>query len=542
MKLKKVAAAGSVVFLSALALAACGNKSADSSKQVFNFSETGELPGMDLSKATDTISFTNLANTMEGLYRIGKDSKIEPGVAKKTEVSNDGKTYTFYLRKSKWSNGDPVTAKDFVYSWRRTLDPKTASQYSYLFDGVQNANDIIEGKKAPDTLGIKAEGDYKLVVNLEKPIPYFKLLMGFPVFFPQNQKAVDKFGSKYATASDKLYYNGPFKMTGWTGSNLSWKLQKNNSYWDKKNVHLDSVNYQVNKSGNTRYNKYKQGSVDYVTLETDQAKNLKNNADYHLMKDSTLAYLEFNEQASNPTVKKALSNKKIRQALSMAINRDQYVKTSAFGSQAAPGIVPDGLAVRNGKDFNSNIKGTGVTSDAKEAKKLWKEGLAEIGEKKLTLNLLGDDTDAAKKSGDFMQSNLETTLPGLKVNVQNVPFKTRLARSSSGDFDVVLTLWGDDFADPISTLDLFTSDNSQNDGKWKNSEYDSLIKASKTTDANDPAKRWDDLQKAQKILLEDQAVAPIYQRRTPYLVKSKVKGLIINSVGVTYNFKNVQIK
>ena len=206
MKLAKVAAAGSVAALCALTLGACGSKSGDSaSKQVLNWNESAELPTMDLSKATDVVSFDTLNNTMEGLYRLGKDSKIEPGLATKTKVSSDGLTYTFTLRKdAKWSNGDKVTAKDFVYSWRRTLDPKTNSQYAYLFEGIKNATDVMNGKKSTKEVGVKADGDYKLVVTLDKQIPYFKLLMGFPTFFPQNQKAVEKYGSKYGVVKVRL--------------------------------------------------------------------------------------------------------------------------------------------------------------------------------------------------------------------------------------------------------------------------------------------------------------------------------------------------
>lgn len=540
MKLRKVAAAGSVVALSALALAACGNKSTTSTK-VLNWDETAELPTMDLSKSTDTVSFDALANTMEGLYRLGKDSKIEPGLAKKTKVSDNGKQYTFYLRKDKWSNGDNVTAKDFVYSWQRTVNPKTASQYAYLFSGIKNADQIAAGKKAPSTLGIKAEGNYKLVVTLDKKMPYFKLLMGFPVFFPQNKTAVEKFGSKYGTAANKLYYNGPFRMTGWTGSSLTWKLKKNNTYWDKDAVKLDSVNYQVNKSQNTSYNKYKQGSLDATPLSSEQAKNLHKQSDYVLRKQASIAYIEFNQNDSNPTVRKAMRNKKIRQAISMTINRNQFVKTAVYGSVAAPGAVPQGLAKRDGKDFDSDVNGTGVSYNPTEAKKLWKQGLKEIGVKKLTLNLLGDDTDKSKNSTDFLQSKMETALPGLKVNTQNVPFKTRLSRSTAGNFDMVLSIWGADFADPVSSLDIFTSNNGQNSGKWKSAKFDQLIAAAKGKDANDPAKRWNDLQQAQLTLLKDQGIAPVYQQAVPFLVNSKVKGLVVNTAGVINNFKNAYI-
>ncbi len=228
MKLNKLAKLAAVVAFSAVALAACGSKSSSTaSKQVLNWNENSELPTMDLSKATDVVSFDMLNNSMEGIYRLGKDSKIEPGLATKTQVSNDGMKYVFTLRKNaKWSNGDKVTAKDFVYSWQRTVNPKTASQYAYLFSGIKNADAIMAGKKAVSTLGIKADGNYKLTVTLEKKLPYFKLLMGFPVFFPQNQKAVKQYGSKYGTASKYMVYDGPFKMTKWTGSNLSWTLKK----------------------------------------------------------------------------------------------------------------------------------------------------------------------------------------------------------------------------------------------------------------------------------------------------------------------------
>lgn len=178
--------AAGVVTLAGAALAACGNNSNSSSsgtKKTLNWMDKTEIEGMDVSKVTDATSFTQLNNTMEGLYRLGKNSKVEPGLATKTSTSKDGKTWTFTLRKNdKWSNGDPVTAKDFVYSWRRTVTPSTGSQYSYLFSGIKNADDIVAGKKKPNTLGVKAEGDDKLVVTLDKRIPYFKLLMGFPLF------------------------------------------------------------------------------------------------------------------------------------------------------------------------------------------------------------------------------------------------------------------------------------------------------------------------------------------------------------------------
>lgn len=541
MKFKKVIATGASLVALGLALTACGSNSSKSGladKQVLNWSYASELPSMDLSTATDTISFDQLNSTMEGIYRIGKNSKVEPGLATKTEVSKDGLTYTFTLRKNdKWSNGDPVTAQDFVYSWRRTVDPKTGSQYAYLFDGIANANDIIAGKKAVDTLGIKAEGKYKLVVTLEKKLPYFKLLMGFPVFFPQNQNVVEKYGKKYGTAAKYLVYNGPFKMEGWSGSNLSWKLVKNKNYWDKKDVKLSQINFSVNKSTTTSYNLYQSKKLDYTPLSTEQAKQLKGKDGYQVLKEARTNYLEFNE------TNKVFANKKIRQALSYAVNR-QVLADKVLGAGTLPslGIVSRDLAFNKGKDFAVAAKTTaGVTYNKAKAQKLLKEGLAEVGQSKLSFTLLGDDTDVSKQVTESLQSQIQQTLPDVDVSVSNVPFKTRLQRSEDGDFDVVVSAWGADFADPISFLDLFTSDNSYNNGKWKNAEYDKLITASKTTDAGNVDKRWDDMVKASKILSEDQGVAPLYQLNVAYMLNPSVKGVIQNTAEVTWSFKDAYI-
>ena len=539
MKLAKIAAAGSVAALCALTLGACGSKSSDSaSKQVLNWNESAELPTMDLSKATDVVSFDTLNNTMEGLYRLGKDSKIEPGLATKTKVSSDGLTYTFTLRKdAKWSNGDKVTAKDFVYSWRRTLDPKTNSQYAYLFEGIKNATDVMNGKKSTKEVGVKADGDYKLVVTLDKQIPYFKLLMGFPTFFPQNQNAVEKYGSKYGTASKYMCYDGPFNLTKWTGTNLSWSLKKSDNYWDKKNVKLDSINFKVNKSNSTAYNLYQSGKLDATSLSAEQAKQLKGQSGYTVRQAASTFYFQYNQ------TKPEFQNKKIRQAISMVIDRKEFVnKVLGNGSIPSKGLVSTGLATRNGKDFaDASYVKDGVTVNLAKAKKLWAEGLKEIGKDSLTFGLLSDDTDAAKKTTEFIQSAIESNLKGAKVECANVPFKTRLNRTNQGQFDIVISAWGADFADPISFLDMFTSNNSYNAGKWKNAQYDKLIEASKSTDAGNSGKRWDDLVSAEKILIQEQGISPLYQQATAWMVKPKVKGVIYNSAGANYNFKNAYV-
>ncbi|MEX1380663.1 peptide ABC transporter substrate-binding protein [Lactobacillus delbrueckii subsp. bulgaricus] len=541
MRSKKLLASSTVILASAATLAACGSNSSQSSakKQTLTWMNTAEIATLDASKATDQASVEQINNVEEGLYLLGKNAKVQNALATSTKNSADSKTWTFTLRKNaKWSNGDPVTAQDFVYSWRRTIDPKTASEYAYLFSGIKNADAIVAGKKKPATLGIKADGKYKLTVSLEKRIPYFKLLMAFPLFFPQNQKFIEKMGSKYATASKYMIYNGPYKQVGWTGSNLSWKLVKNGKYWDKKNVKLDTVKFSVQKTPATDYNLYQSGKLDAAFLDAQATKSLKGKTDYTQRKMSTTQYLAYNLK-KHPEFK----NKNLRLAISMAINRKELASTLGGAANPATTFDPEGMTTVNGKDYTDTVKNAATekaaTYNVKEAKKLYKQALKETGKKKISFTLLGDDDDTAKKASEFVQSQLEDNL-GIDVQVQSIPKKTRMNKMMSGNFDVVSTRWNADFADPISFLDLQTTGASYNYGKWSNKTYDKYVAASKTTGST--STRFKELAKAEQILLEEQGVTPLYHPVEAWMVKPSVKGVIYNGAGANYSFKYAYLK
>ena len=541
MKFSKALGVGATVLASAAMLAACGgnSSSSSSSKKSINWMVASEIPTMDLSKATDATSFNQISNTMEGLYRLGPNSKLEKALATSEKVSKDGKTYTYTLRKSKWSDGSEVTAKDFVYSWQRTVNPKTASQYSYLFSGIKNADAIVAGKKPVSSLGVKAEGKYKLVVTLDRRIAYFDKLMGFAVFFPQQEKAVKKYGSKYGTASKYMAYNGPYKQTGWTGSNLTWKLVKNKNYWDAKDVKLDAIKYSVQKSPSTAYNLYQSKKLDYTSLDASQTKQLKNDPAYRSLNQGATFYLQFNI-AKN----KYLANANVRKALSLAVNRKGLCSTLGGSSTPANTLTPPQLTNVNGEDYTKGIASSAeanypTSTKKSEAVKYMDKGLKELGVKSFSFKILSDDTDAGNKTTEALQSNFESTFgKRVSVSVQNLPFKTRLSRSTAGNFDIVVSGWSADFADPISFLDLFTSKNPENNGKWKNSEYDKLVADSKTTSSS--SKRWDDLTKAEEILLKDSGISPLYYQSSSVLVRTNVKDVYQNRG--TWNFKDAYIK
>ena len=549
MKWQTIAKATAVTVTTGILLAGCGkSKSASSDNagnttssmaqsQVLNWSENGQdITTLDSSLATDVISSTMISNSEEGLYRIGAHNKILPGIATKTVVSKDKKTYTFTLRQNaKWSNGDPVTAQDFVYSWRRTVNPKTASQYAYIYSGIKNADQISAGKLNPDTLGIKADGKYKLTVTLSKPMEYFKLLMGFDVFFPQDQKVVQEYGKDYGTSSSKMVYDGPFKMTGWKGTNSTWALVRNDSYWDKKHVYLKRINDQDVKSTTTGFNLFQSGKLDMAVLSGQQVKNEKNNSKLVIRKTSRLNYLEFNQKKVP-----ALANAKLRQAMSLTLDRKELVNNVLGDGSVTPhGFVTNGLATdpTTGKDFaTENAVAQSTAYDNAKAKKLWAEGLKEVGKKSLTLTLTHDDTDQMKALSEYVQGQLTKELPGLKITSIELPYKNRLARETAGNFELVISAWQADFSDPISDLGIMTTNNSYNFGKWTDSAYDADVKTANNTTSQ--TTRWNAMSNAEKTLATEEGVAPLSQNVIAQMLNPKLKGLVYNTAGLDYDFKS----
>ena len=541
-KLKGVLAGVATISLGML-LAACGNGNSSSKSAAqsgtLNLSTTAPLDTIDISKST---GFGQTGNVFESFYRLGKNGKPTAGLAKTGTVSKDGKTWTFKIRDSKWSNGDPIVAQDFVYSWRRSLNPKTASPYAYLFSGVKNADAIIAGKKSPNALGISAPDKKTVVVKLNRPIAYFKVLMAYPLFGPQNEKVVKKYGNRYATEAQYQVYSGPFKIKGWNGTNDTWSFVKNNDYWDKKSVKLNKIHYQVVKSNNTGYQMYQQGKLDLTPLSSEQVKNLKSNNDFTQYPYSLVRFLLYNFKDKNAVNRKALNNKNIRLALSLSIDRDIVTKkVLGNGSTLPTGFVANDLASnpKTGIDFakEQSVNNT-VDYNSALAKKYWKKGLQEIGQKNLTFDVLSSNDEAdSDQLTQYLQSQWTKELKGLKINITNIPEKSSDSRAQQGNFDIYLSHWGGDFNDPMTFMQIPMTGTSYNYGKWSNSTYDNLVKKAGNEDANNPEKRWNDLVSAAKIVNGNQAITPIYQQTTAYLQNKRVHGIIHNTAGTQWSYK-----
>lgn len=546
MKFNKYLLTLTGAFALILVLAGCGNQSAQKSgtqmakNQTVNISTDSEISTLDTAKASDSGSLTPLYQISEGIYRLGPKSKVENALATSTKVSNDGLTYTFKLRTNdKWNNGQPVVANDFVYGWRRVVNPKTAAGYSYLFEGLKNYSAIQKNKLSPNKLGVSAPNKSTLVVHLSHPVPYFKLLLAFPTFFPQQESAVKKYGNRYGTSIATTAYNGPFELADWNGTSDTWTMKKNPNYWDKKSVKLDKLKFQVVKTPSTGLSLYQQNKLDVVTLSGEEVPSYKNRPEFKKFVGGSTIYLEMNQKRV-----KALKNVKIRQALSQIINK-QALATQVLrdGSTAPKGFVSTNFFQnpKTGADFASDAyEKSGVAYNQSQAKKLWAAGLKQTGVKKLHLSLLSDDTDQSKKTTQYLQSQFNK-LPGLSITIHTVPTKSKLSRSTSGDFDLVVSSWGADFADPINFLDLMTKSNPTNNGHWTNSQYDRYIEASKTTDANNRTKRYADLVNAEKVLMKGQGVIPLYQPATTQLWRTNIHGFVWNPAGMSNGYKGLYV-
>lgn len=537
--MKKIA----LVFLSLFTiclLGACGNKQKTASKQVLTWTETSTLATQDQSLATDSLSFQTLLNTQEGLYRLDKQQKPKLALAKSVKISNDGKTYDFILRpNAKWSNGDPVTAKDFVYVYKRTVTPSTKASMAFYFYQIENAEAINKGQKDVSELGVKALAKDHLQIKLTRPVSYFKRLLAFPLFFPQNEKIVKKYGDLYGTQAKYTVANGPYILKNWTGTNKKWSLVKNKTYWDAKNVKLDQVNELVTESTTTSYNLYNSNKVDATGLLGQQVAANKNSPAYHERLASAIQRLELNEEKVP-----AFKNKNIRQAFSYAIDRKSLVNdVLADGSVAAKGFVPSGMGSnpQTGQAFQDEayVK-SAVSYDLKKANALLEKGYQETGITTLNVELSVSDTDSAKKIAEFLQSSLER-LPNVKVAITSIPYTQLITRQAAKDYELTVKNWQAIIADPINFLDVFESDSSYNNSGWKNAEYDRLLDEAENKYGAQPEKRWQLLVKAEKLLMEDQGTIPLLQVAKPQLLRPSVKGVYFNPTGIPYDFKTVSL-
>lgn len=459
----------------------------------------------------------------EGLTR-NTAGDVKPGIAESWDESEDGLTYTFHLRKdAKWSDGEPITAADFEYSWKRLVNPETASPYAFIGDCLKNGQAIEQGNMDVEELGVKAVDDTTLEVTLEHPTSYFLSLIGSSgQFAPLRQDIVEKYGTDFAATSEKNVYSGPFVMT--SSEDNVWTFEKNDNYWDKDSINLDKCELNYVENTDTQLSMYEAGDLDYVQVPTAYVSDYKDKAEVFANGNVDFCYI--NSKSDNPV----LGNKNFRLALNYALNRNDYNKLAnadtytAFNGLVFPGLQAKGTTYGEAYDLNSYSYP--LDGDQDKATEYLNAAMQELGianASDITVEVVTTDADSSKRIVETLQEQWQNAL-GINVKIRQVTYADIYGKVfPEHDYEIGYGGWGSDYDDPYSYLELFKSDSSYNYSQYENPEVDQLLIASQ--DEPDTDKRMDELNQAEQDILADGAFVPLQARNVYYMLDDDTTGI-----------------
>ena len=511
---------------------------------------------LDTNLATDGESFEVIADCIDGLMQMDADGAAIPAMAESYELSEDGKTYTFHLRDAKWQNGDPVTANDFVFAWRRIC--QEAGEYAYLFDTsvgcVKNADAIIYEGADPTTLGVSAPDEKTFVVELEVPVSFFPSLMYFPTFYPINEAFYNSCeAGTYGTSPETFLANGAFVLESYTPGTANLSVKKNEGYWDAGRVKLAGIKYQVVGSSDNALTAFKTGALDVVTISGNQVASAQKDAKLaEKLKVSGagyLWYLTFSQTENNAEGGK-LANTNLRLAISNSIDREALVEDYVMdGSLDTYTAVPPQFAASatTGEDFSADQeKFADVCGyNPEKALEYYNAAIEELGTDTFTFTMIygNNEGDEVAKVAQAIKSQVEENLPGLTINLQPMTKAERIDKMQNDNFDVALTRWGPDYADPMTYLGMWITDNSNNYGFWSNEQYDAII-ADCTTGAHisDYDARWAAMYDAETLVMNEAVIAPLYTKANANLLTAGVSGIEFHPVALNRVYKNATIE
>ncbi|WP_156299570.1 peptide ABC transporter substrate-binding protein [Streptobacillus canis] len=525
------------VFMMIIAIFSCGASDGGTSEnkdgKVITYNAIAEGISFDPQILTDGNTMTIHGLVSEGLTYTKPSGEVIPALAESWEISEDGLTWTFKLRDGiKWSNGEAITADDFVFGWQRALDPNTASEYAYILFPIKNAEKFSTGEVSFDEVGIKALDEKTLEVKLENVTPYFDSLVSFITYMPANRKFVEEKGSDYGLEADALLYSGPYKVVSWD-HNTQLELERNEHYYNPESRKVDRFVIKYIADSTAALNAFKNGEIDIVSITTEQLQEFKDDARFRKDGLARTFYLAFNLE------NEIFKNQKIREAFSLAVDREGLIETVFNGAkEASYNFTPKNVGMIGIKeDFVKELGNTFQKFDAEKAKHLFEEGKKELGIAEFpTITFLADERGSNKKIVEKIQEDLRVNL-GVELNVEIVTFKERLNRTKARGFDLLLTGWGADYQDPMTFLDLLMSKSGNNAPHYYSNEYDTLIaNALKTTNREERMKY---LFEAERLLAKDVPIIPLYQETQLHLVNEEVKGLEIGSFGIDLHFYNI---
>ncbi len=486
---------------------------------VFNWNIGADPKTIDpgLNGASDGGDVIN--QTFEGLVR-EKSGVVQPGIAESWETSEDGLTVTFHLRESNWSDGSPLTANDFVYSWLRAMDPATASEYSWIWEytHVVGAQKFAEGEGTKEEVGVKALDDKTLEVKLESPTDYFVSLMAFYHFLPVKQASVEAGADgTWASNPDLAVCNGPFRLTKYTiGEGLV--LERNPEYWDAGVVGIDIINGFFIDDQATAFQAYQNGELDFLpeVPPANVPTLMAEDPNFYVFPLLGTYYYNFNLK------KEIWSDARVRKAISMAINRELICEALASGEVPAAGFIPPGFKDDKGNDFFATAGTYGLATDdstVAAAQALLAEAGYPNGEGFPEFTIMYNTGQGHEMVATMVQEQLKTNL-GLKTKLENQEWAVFQDTRKEGKYDVARGGWLTDFMDPIGMLGIFVPGNAYNDPKYDSADFVAAINAAAA--ATDPAEHFKYLYEAQEIFMNDMPVVPVYHYTDKCLVSEKL--------------------
>lgn len=483
-----------------------------------------EPTSFDPSIGFDSVSWTPLNNLMEGLTRLDEDSVAVAGTAEDWDISDDGLTYTFYIREdANWSNGDPVVAEDFVHAWKHMLNPDTGSPAAFLAYFIEGGEAYNEGEGSPDDVNVTAVDDKTLEVVLEAPTGFFLDLLTNPAFFPINHKVAEETPDWHAEA-DTFVSNGPFMLESWDHDS-EMVFVRNEEYWDAGAVNLDQIHWAMVNDDNTQYQMFESGDLDLGSIPPELSDELIDGDNVFIGDQGGLEFFRFN------VTEEPFQNKKIRQAFAYAINREdiaEYVVKNRV--EPAYGFISPGYTTPTGEDFR-DINGDLVTFDPDKAQELLEEGMAEEGYDELPEVVLSYNTsDTHKAVAETMQDMLDDNL-GVEVTLENQEWAVFAEAQQNLELQFSRSSFINDYNDPINFLESFITDSYMNRTGFSSDEYDELIEKGKTE--TDEEKRWEYMYEAEKLLADEMIAMPIRYYNTVSLEADGVTGIIRHPVGYT---------
>lgn len=500
-------------------------------EQVFRYNTGGEAPTLDPQLIEDIIGYDIARNLFEGLLVQRADGTLAPGVAERWSSNPSQDHYTFYLRKNaRWSNGETVTAHDFVYAWRRSVDPALASpQIAYMETmAVKHARDIRLGKKPLQSLGVKAIDDHTLEVELDRPLPYFPNMVVFSVAMPVPHKVIKKYGNEW-TRPGKLVGNGAYVLSDHQ-LNERMELKRNTYYWNDNKTHIDSMIALVINDDAQAFNRYLAGELDIVNVPSGQFKRLKNQYPDQVFTTPRLCSYYFSINVDRPP----FNDVRIRQALSYAVDRD-IITEHVTGSGQIPAytFTPDATA-----NFTPPEVAYATLSQSERYRRA-KDSLQAAGYNEnnpLKLTLLYNTSEGHKKIAIAISQMWKQQL-GVEVTLENQEWKTFLTTRDQGDFQIARAGWCGGYNEASSFLNLMRSDSEFNDSNYNNPSVDELL-----TQASQSRHPYPFYRQVELILAKEFPVIPIYHYTSAILIKPYLKGWPVENVQNLWYARDLQIE